>query len=364
MRGHVLIDNFAVQGAHNYLWGEDRGKIPSECLATVIDAVVLYDKVCVPDLGRESHYGVVGNGLFYEYEDAAKWRKVLETFSDVVPVEFVSPDIPRLYREGFLNQGYQLTIDGASAIYDLETSPFAADFPFPSYDPCELSTRIEAEDGFRPFEEYRENIWELARIDPLLVRLFPFRTMGLKGRTEDELFRLFVGTHLYYTDYCVELARTQQLNYLPNSTRVRLIDSSSAFQQSILLENVRRDIIDRFQHIRMHHIEKLTQMLNIRTVSIDAPLLFNYVTRSSSQPDDVVNCVKEVRNSKEAKAFRRVLPRGRGGYRKPPAEDSLAESGRDKEGSRQVGGKFRDAAGEKDNQRQGVRHRCVWARHS
>jgi hypothetical protein len=58
MRGEVLIDNFTLQGAYCYLFEGCEGGVYKNCLATLLDAVVLYDSVRVPSGVTQTNHAV------------------------------------------------------------------------------------------------------------------------------------------------------------------------------------------------------------------------------------------------------------------------------------------------------------------
>jgi hypothetical protein len=144
--GCVLVDNFTLQGSYRFLKHGDHGPVTSQCLATLLDAVVLYDEICIPKISTESQMSRF-NGIYGKHEDETLWEELLAEFGDILPIKTISTHIPRLQMEvaseskkKFLNQNFQLTVDKASEIYrpprdiydpgiELERS----DAPYPSY---------------------------------------------------------------------------------------------------------------------------------------------------------------------------------------------------------------------------------------
>jgi hypothetical protein len=45
----VLLDNYTLQGTYSYLECDKRGKLYEECLSNLVESVVLYDRIYVPN---------------------------------------------------------------------------------------------------------------------------------------------------------------------------------------------------------------------------------------------------------------------------------------------------------------------------
>jgi hypothetical protein len=245
-----LLDNYTLQGAYCVLQQGKRAQLYEECLSHLIESIVIYDQVVVPDdvLSRNS-----------------ACQHVAQQFSGFI----VGKSMPK-------------TPDIHHHVVDMHVVE-------------EFRPLLERGNPFRPFEMPDAYDIERAGRDPLLG------PPGRMGRYERPL--TFAERHTYYAWYCVRLAAALGLNYAPNPTRVNLFENDE-FLTLAPFPDFQRDILDYFEEVRKRHADSVNRVFRSLRKPLDLPIVYNYVKSKAEESAGIIAETIRLRDSREAAAFR------------------------------------------------------------
>lgn len=244
----VLLDNFTLQGAYSHLVSGNQSKLSEECLAHLIESIVMYDRLCVP--------------------------------IDVLTINSACKYIAEQLGE---------IIEGGQ----LERTP----------DQHHHLINYQIVQRFTPWLAEAKPFKDIDLMNAILIERvghpFPFTI----GKIDRYVSVDFFQRNTYYAWYCVQLAGAHGLNYLPNPTRARLFDAPGIFRLPNV-KNFRNDIIRYFEKVRVKHSESVSDILRSITTSFDFPLIYDYVKAQAQSPQEIFATAIDVRNSREAIAYR------------------------------------------------------------
>jgi hypothetical protein len=248
----ILLDNYTLQGSYAYLEMNQRGDLYKECLSHLIESIIIYDKIVVPNDVLSIN---------------PKCQSVAASFPDVIVGRSMTqtPDIHHhIIDKKIVDQFRPILV---------ETNPFAG-----------FETR-EAVD----IEEigYPEH----------------FSPPGYMGRDEWRLS--FAERQTYYTWYCLKLASAFGLNYAPNPMRAVLLQNEEIMRVPVF-PNFSKDILKYFEIVRQKHKVELRKVFPSLPEGFPLPLVLNYVRTKAKDNRDIVAVTWGIRDSKEAKAYRRL----------------------------------------------------------
>lgn len=246
----VLIDNFALQGAYSALKLNQVGKIQEQCLGHILECIVIYDSVIVPE-------------DVLERNDASKY--VSKLFDDIICGRQIreTPDIHHHLVDDSIIRSFHSFLRSKKPFSDID---------------------LPAAYG----------------IDRVGVPL-GWKAPGHRGRYEPEYS--FQERHCYYTYYCVRLAAALCTNYAPNPTRINLLDSPT-FMTNKSFPNFQKDIISYFIDTRGKYLANLTDIFGSLKKGVQMPLVYNYLSARSNNNSELIRNTLKLRNSVEAQAFR------------------------------------------------------------
>jgi hypothetical protein len=269
--GHVLLDNFTLQGAHCYLVGNEKGILYEECLANLIESAVIYDKIFVPGEVLEA------NPACQKIKDMMGNEVILEAKKEFD--HYFDPFEDNVIGSGILSS--------LKKVLEKEN-------PFKRFNKKEL-LKVEST-GYHEISEYEF-------LNPRGYE--DYRLTYYNYRTRDKLD--FSLRHAHYSYYCLKLARELGLNYVPNPTRIDLIKNLNFLIEVDVpdIPNVRRDILERLHEVRQNQNAVIAKFFKSYCFSINLPIVYNYVKQSARNIDDIIDKTLKLRNSKKAAAFRK-----------------------------------------------------------
>jgi len=246
----VLLDNYTLQGAYCFLQEGKRAQLHEECLSHLIESIIIYDQIIVPDdvLSRNS-----------------ACQHVAQQFSGFI----VGKSMPK-------------TPDIHHHVIDMDVVE-------------EFRPLLERRNPFHRFETPDAYYIERAGRDPLLS------PPGWMGRYERPL--TFAERHTYYSWYCVRLAAALGLNYAPNPTRVNLFRNRE-FRTLKPFPNFQRDILDYFEKVRKRHADSVNRVFRSLRKPLDLPIVYNHIKSKAQESTGIIAETIRLRNSLEAAAFR------------------------------------------------------------
>lgn len=245
----VLLDNFTLQGAYCSLKEGTRSKLFEECIAHLIESVIIHDQIIVPDdvLSRNP-----------------ACQHIAQQFSGVI-VGMSMPQTPDIHH-------HVIEKDVVEEFRPL----LARKNPFRNF---------ETEDAY-----YIETVGRGHLSPP-----------GWMGKYERPL--TFAERHTYYAWYCVRLAAALGLNYAPNPTRVNLFRDRQFLELKPFLD-FQRDILDYFEKVRRRHADSVNKVFQSLRKPFELPLVYNYIKSKAKEGTKIVAETMQLRNSLEAAAFR------------------------------------------------------------
>ena len=246
----ILLDNYTLQGAYCFLQEGKRAQLYEECLSHLVESLVIYDQIIVPDdvLLRNS-----------------ACQHVAQQFSGII-VGKAMRETPDLHHH-MIEMG---------VVEDFR--------PF-----------LERRNPFRRFETSAAYDIERAGRDPSLS------PPGWMGKDERPL--TFAERHTYYSWYCIRLAAALGLNYAPNPTRVGLLRNRE-FRALKPFPNFQRDILDYFEKVRKRHADSVSRVFRSLRKPLDLPMVYNYINSKALESTGIIAETLRLRNSVEAAAFR------------------------------------------------------------
>lgn len=251
----VLLDNFTLQGAYCFLKRGQTSSLYEACLAHLVESVVIYDTLFVPQDVLNLNKSC---------------KKVVNLLENII-VGKTNQQTPHCRHDH---------VD-----YKMVTERFR---PF-----------IEKHRPFRAFEE-NPDLYQIEKEGVPEGWSLP----GCSMRWEEPPLS-FAERHTYYTWYCVHLAAALGTNYAPNPTRKGLFDNPD-FLKFPHFPSFERDLIDYFQDIRSKFFKSMAEVFPSVARGFEIPLVYNYVKASSRSPKDIPTETLKLRNSKEAQAFRNL----------------------------------------------------------
>jgi len=245
----VLLDNYTLQGAYGYLEEGRQTGLYEECFSHLIESIVIYDKILVPD-------DVLSRNLACQY--------IANQFGGVIVGESMAqtPDIHH-------------------HVVDMKVVE--------QFDPL-----LEKVNLFRSFDV--DEAYYIERIG------LPFSSPpGYVGRYERPI--TFEERHTYYAWYCLKLAAALGLNYAPNPIRVNLF-TIPEFSECKPFSDIQHDILKYFETIRAKRIESVNEVFPSLNKPIKLPLVYNFIRSKASESKGMIHETLKLRYSIEAAAFR------------------------------------------------------------
>jgi hypothetical protein len=244
-----MVDNFTLQGSYCFLRPElkKNGILAEECISNLIESVVIYDKIYVPD-------------DVLKLNSACK--EIVDQFDNVITGK----------------AGTQLA-DYHHEIVDKEILQ-------------RFIPLLQRKDPFMKFNN--REAWSIEETG------YPWSSSpGYMGKYDRPL--QFGERHTYYTWYCIRLAASLHVNYVPNPTRIQLFNDPE-FMAKTPLFDFRKKILLEFEEVgRAQNALIFDAFAAPGGIFLEMPLIYNYVTKKNS---NIVEETINLRNSKPAEAYR------------------------------------------------------------
>jgi hypothetical protein len=246
----VLLDNYTLQGAYCFLQEGKRAPLYEECLSHLIESVIIYDQIIVPE--------------------------------DVLSRNRACQQVAQQFSGFIVGKSMPWTPDIHHHVVDRHVVE-------------EFRPLLERSDPFGRFETPEAYDIERAGRDPF------FSPPGWMGRYERPL--TFSERHTYYSWYCVRLAAALGLNYAPNPTRVNLFENDE-FLRLEPFPDFQRDILDYFETVRERHADSMNRVFRSLRQPLDLPMVYSHIKSKAQESAGIIAETIRLRNSREAAAFR------------------------------------------------------------
>jgi hypothetical protein len=243
----VLLDNFTLQATYGFLHGT-KYPLYEECVSNLIESIVIYDRIYVP--------------------------------KDVLNLNFACKEIADMFPGLIIGESNHRTPDIHHHLIKDEV----------------ISQFLPLLGNKNPFEEYeKQHAEKIEQIGHPYVS-----SIGITVPSRNRLpFKI---RHTYYTWYCLNLAASLGVNYVPNPTRIKLFESPN-FMEQIPFTDFRRDVLKFFQKVNRLSNERISEVFrSIDQVELPFPLIYNYVRSEDSS--ELVRKTIELRESASARSYR------------------------------------------------------------
>ena len=274
MASKVLIDNFSLQGAYGYLYNRRKLNLFEECLASLIESCIIYDKIVV----------------FQEILNLNRpCQKMANNFRNIISgAKIRSPEILHRQIRGDIISKYRRLVKEDRPYEGIDRRQFEEiDAIGHQLDETALERYLnETNAWLKPEHKYEFQIHK-----------DEYKNVGYQ-RYQYSLEE----RHLYYSWYCYTFARNNNMHYVPNPTRVNLFKNVS-FARNVIFQTPREKILEKLKTIQEEIDFPIVDVLKSCYIPIDFPLVYEFV-KSKGGREKIVEETLKIRESPEAVDFR------------------------------------------------------------
>ena len=307
MRNSVVIDNFSVQGSYRYIFNKSKKYgLYENCFASFVEGLVLYDKIYLDmpanagsvesERNLDRHYETLEffNGTIYEIP----WRVNKEIFNRIY-TEIVSIPSQKLsVLTGMNKKRLEDYVKGK--FHKLSTG-------IPILDNSDAIPHAKYILQFNNiFPKWKSEILDIHKAELNLDAIDFFKDKPqLK---EDHAQFMSSNFNLYNMFRVWVICNSNNANYICNPISKIFLSTISSKDKvffptrQIIIEELRK----KFKNNITIKLEKeLSNLIYSTKIQTSAPNLYSYVTSGKKDPDTIKEKIMELRNSKEAKSYRK-----------------------------------------------------------